>query len=94
MKRFVAICSLLTAFAFAGGDLAFAGAEKNPLKPRVPRSDRGMAKKIKPPAELYKKTKKPPTRSLPKARRFLKVKGPASIVTGKRETAPVRPEKC
>ena len=31
MKRFVAICSLLTAFAFAGGDLAFAGVEKDPL---------------------------------------------------------------
>ena len=30
MKRFLAICSLLTAFAFVGGDLAFAGAEKDP----------------------------------------------------------------
>ncbi len=58
MKKFLAICSLITAFAFISGDLAFAGAEKDPLKARVPRADRGKAKKMKPPKELYKKSKK------------------------------------
>lgn len=49
MKKFLMLCSLLTAFAFLGGDFAFAGAEKDPLKPRVPTSDRGTAKKMKSP---------------------------------------------
>ena len=49
MKKFLMLCSLLTAFAFVGGDLAFAGKEKDPLKPRVPKSDRGTAKKLKAP---------------------------------------------
>ena len=36
MKKFLAICSLITAFAFISGDLAFAGAEKDPLKAGFP----------------------------------------------------------
>ena len=49
MKKFLMVCSLLTAVAFAGSGVAFAGAEKDPLKPRVPKSDRGTAKKLKAP---------------------------------------------
>ena len=75
MKRFLAICSLLTAFAFVGGDLAFAGAEKDPLKPRVPKSDRGKAKKIKPPAELYKKTKKASDEIVAEGKKIFEGKG-------------------
>ena len=32
MKRFLAICSLLTAFAFVGGDLAFGRTRKRPAE--------------------------------------------------------------
>lgn len=58
MKRYIALLSLLTAFVFVSGDLAFAGAEKDPLKARVPKEHRGKAKKMKPPAALYKKSKR------------------------------------
>ena len=57
MKKFLMLCSLLTAFAFVGGDLAFAGPEKDPLKARVPKSDRGAAKKLKSPFGKLKSAK-------------------------------------
>ncbi len=84
MKRFLAICSLLTAFAFAGGDLVFAGAEKNPLKPRVPRAERGKAKKIKPPAELYKKTKKASDEIVAEGKKIFEGKGTCVNCHGKK----------
>lgn len=49
MKRFFALLSLLTAFAFFSGDLAFAGAEKDPLKARVPKSEKSAARNKKSP---------------------------------------------
>jgi hypothetical protein len=49
MKKFLAIVSLFTAFAFVGGDLAFAGKEKDPLKARVPKAEKGKARKAKAP---------------------------------------------
>ena len=55
MKRYVALLSLLTVFAFVSADMAFAGKEKDPLKARVPRAERGAAKKMKSP--LYKRAK-------------------------------------
>jgi len=55
MKRYVALLSLLMAFAFVSDDMAFAGKEKDPLKARVPRAERGAAKKMKSP--LYKRAK-------------------------------------
>ncbi len=55
MKRYVALLSLLTVFAFVSADMAFAGPEKDPLKARVPRAERGKAKKMKSP--LYKRAK-------------------------------------
>ena len=47
---------MLTASMFLMAGLALAGAEKDPLKPRVPAAERSKAKKMKTP--LYKKAKK------------------------------------
>lgn len=83
MKKFVAMCSLLTALAFVGGDLTFAGPEKDPLKPRVPKSDRGKAKKLKPPANLYKKTKKAPDAVVAEGKKIFEGKGTCINCHGK-----------
>jgi len=55
MKKFLAICSLITAFAFVSGNVAFAGPEGDWKKSRVPRAEKGAAKKLKAP---YGKSKK------------------------------------
>jgi len=55
MKKFLAICSLVTAFAFVSGDLAFAGKELNINKKRVPKADRVAAKKHMAPFGIMKK---------------------------------------
>ena len=54
MKKFLTLCSLLTAFAFVGGDLALAK-ERDPLKKRVPKKERGAAMKLKAPFGKLKK---------------------------------------
>jgi len=54
MKKFLMLCSLLTAFAFVGGDLVSAK-ERDPLKKRVPKKERGAAMKLKAPFGKLKK---------------------------------------
>ena len=84
MKKFLMLCSLLTAFAFVGGDLAFAGPEKDPLKARVPKSDRGTAKKMKPPANLYKKAKKASPEIIAEGKKIFEGKGTCVNCHGKK----------
>jgi mono/diheme cytochrome c family protein len=56
MNFFLRTTGILTATMFLMTGLALAGAEKDPLKPRVPAAERAKAKKMKSP--LYKKAKK------------------------------------
>lgn len=62
MKKFLAICSLVTAFAFVGGDLAFvggdlayAGKEGDWKKAKVPKAEKAKARKMKAPFGKLKK---------------------------------------
>ena len=55
MKQILKTTALITMMIFCTGSLAVAGNEKDPLKARVPKADRGVAKKLKSP---YGKTKK------------------------------------
>ncbi len=54
MKLSMKVLGMLTVAMFLTSGLAIAGPEKDPLKPRVPASDRSAAKKNKSP--LYKKS--------------------------------------
>lgn len=83
MKRFFALLSLLTAFAFFSGDLVFAGPEKDPLKARVPAKERGKAKKLKPPANLYKKAKKASAEIVAEGKKLFEGKGTCVNCHGK-----------
>jgi cytochrome c553 len=49
MKRTLKALVLLTMMISFTGNLALAGSERDPLQPRVPKSDRGTAKKMKSP---------------------------------------------
>jgi len=84
MKKFLMFCSLVTAMAFVGGDLALAGPEKDPLKPRVPRSDRGAAKKMKPPADLYKRSNKASDAIVAEGKKIFEGKGTCVNCHGKK----------
>ncbi len=84
MKKFLALLSFVTAFAFVGGDfigsqVAFAGAEKNPLKKRAPRD----SKKIKPPKNLYKKSKKASDAIVAEGKKIFEGKGTCVNCHGK-----------
>ncbi len=81
MKTFLVMCSLLTAVAFIGGDTAFAGAEKNPLKARVPKAERGKAKRMKPP---YGSTKKVPSDVVAAGKKIFEGKGTCVNCHGKK----------
>ena len=83
MKRILALVSLLTAFAFFSGNLAFAGPEKDPLKARVPAKERGKAKKTKPPAALYKKSKKASDTIVAEGKKIFEGKGTCVNCHGK-----------
>ncbi len=81
MKRLVVLCSLFTALAFVSGDLAFAGPEKDPLKARVPKAERGKAKKMKPP---YGSTKKAPDEIVAEGKKIFEGKGTCVNCHGKK----------
>ncbi len=81
MKRLLVLCSLFTALAFVCGDLAFAGAEKDPSKARVPRAERGKAKKMKPP---YGPTKKAPDAIIAEGKKIFEGKGTCVNCHGKK----------
>lgn len=80
MKRYLALLSLLTACAFAGS-LAVAAPEKDPLKPRVPKSERGAAKRLKPP---YGSTKKAPPEVIAEGKRIFEGEGTCVNCHGKK----------
>ena len=79
MKKFLMLCSLLTAFAFVGGDLALAK-EKDPLKARVPKKERGAAKKLKSP---FGKLKKAPADIVAEGKKIFEGKGTCVNCHGK-----------
>ncbi len=81
MKKFLMLCSLLTAFAFVGGDFVYAGAEKDPLKARVPKSDRGKAKKMKSP---FGKLKDAPADIVAEGKKIFEGKGTCVNCHGKK----------
>lgn len=56
MNRYVALVAFLMAFSFSAVDMSFAGPERDPMQPRVPKDQRGDAKKLKSP--LYDDSKK------------------------------------
>lgn len=56
MNHFLKTTILITMMMFFTGNLALAGTERDPLKPRVPKEQRGAAKKLKSP--FYKNSKK------------------------------------
>ena len=80
MKKFLVLCSVVTALAFAGGEFVLAGPEKDPLKPRVPRSDRGTAKKLKSP---FGKLKKAPPEIIAEGKKIFEGKGTCVNCHGK-----------
>lgn len=49
MKRTLKVMVLLSMMIAFTGNLALAGSERDPLKPRVPKAERGTAKKMKSP---------------------------------------------
>lgn len=81
MKRYVALFSLLTAFAFASVDVAFAGPERDPLKPRVPKDQRGDAKRTKSP--LYDRADKAPAEIVAEGKKIFEGKGTCFNCHGK-----------
>ena len=84
MKKFLALLSFVTAFAFVGGDflgsqVAFAGEEKDPLKDRAPRE----ANKIKPPDNLYKNSKNASPEIVAEGKKIFEGKGTCINCHGK-----------
>ena len=55
MKHLLKITVLITMMIFSTGTMATAGSERDPLKPRVPKAERGKAKKMKSPFGKLKK---------------------------------------
>ena len=49
MKHLLQTTVLITMMVFFTGTMATAGSERDPLKPRVPKAERGIAKKMKAP---------------------------------------------
>ncbi len=49
MTHMIKAVALITMMIFCTGNLALAGSERDPLKPRVPKAERGKAKKTKSP---------------------------------------------
>jgi len=74
---------ILTATMFLMTGLALAGAEKDPLKPRIPAAERSKAKKTKPPKELYKKSKKAPPEIVAAGKKLYEGKGTCVNCHGK-----------
>ena len=83
MNFFLRTTGMLTATMFLMAGLAFAGPEKDPLKPRVPAAERSAAKKMKPPKELYKKAKKAPPEIVAEGKALFEGKGTCVNCHGK-----------
>ena len=73
MKLFLRATVLVTAALFLSTGFAMAGAEKDPLKHRVPADKRGAAKKMK--TDLYKKAKKASPEIIAEGKKIYEGKG-------------------
>lgn len=83
MKCSMKVLGMLTAALFLTSGLALAGPEKDPLKPRVPADKRAAAKKMKPPAELYKKASKASAEIIAEGKALFEGKGTCINCHGK-----------
>ena len=83
MKSFLRMTGVVTAAMFLVTGLALAGAEKDPLKPRVPAKERAAAKKMKAPKELYKKAKKASPEIVAEGKKLFEGKGTCVNCHGK-----------
>ncbi len=81
MKLFFRATVLLTAALFLSSGMAFAGKEKDPLKPRVPADQRGAAKKMK--TDLYKKSQKASAEIIAEGKAIFEGKGTCVNCHGK-----------
>jgi len=81
MKKFLMLCSLITAFAFISGDLAFAGKERDPLKARVPKAEKSKARKMKAP---FGKLKNAPADIVAEGKKIFEGKGTCVNCHGKK----------
>ena len=81
MKSFLRMTGVVTAAMFLVTGLAMAGAEKDPLKPRVPAKERAAAKKMKTP--LYKKAKKASPEIVAEGKKLFEGKGTCVNCHGK-----------
>ena len=83
MKFFLRTTGVLTAAMFLLTGLAVAGPEKDPLPPRVPAAERTEAKKMKPPENLYKKSKEASPEILAEGKKLFEGKGTCVNCHGK-----------
>lgn len=81
MKHMFKITCLVAMLVFLSGNLVLAGAERDPLKPRVPKEQRGAAKKLKSP--LYKNSKKASAKIVEEGRKIFEGKGTCFNCHGK-----------
>ena len=81
MKLFFRATVLLTAALFLSTGMAVAGAEKDPLKSRVPAAEKSKAKKMK--TELYKKSAKASPEIIAEGKKIYEGKGTCVNCHGK-----------
>ncbi len=81
MKHMFKITCLVAMLVFLSGNLVLAGAERDPLKPRVPKEQRGAAKKLKSP--FYKNSKKASAKIVEEGRKIFEGKGTCFNCHGK-----------
>ena len=81
MKKVLQTVGVSLALLCFCGSVALAGTERNPLKPRVPKAERGAAKKLKSP--LYKNSKKASPEIIAEGKKIFEGKGTCFNCHGK-----------
>lgn len=81
MKHMIKALGVSLALLCFCGNVALAGSERDPLKPRVPRAERGAAKKLKSP--IYKNSKKASPEIIAEGKKIFEGKGTCFNCHGK-----------